>query len=103
MLSVRDVTKRYGKLIANNQVSFDINPQEISVLLGPNGAGKSTLANVIMGDPRYQTGEGSIYFEEEEITEEKPNARARRGMFLSFQMPEEIEGITLERKMCGVF
>ncbi len=77
-------------------VNLTIKPGEVHVLMGPNGAGKSTLANVIMGDPRYQTGEGSIYFEEEEITEEKPNARARRGMFLSFQMPEEIEGITLE-------
>lgn len=57
MLSVRDVTKRYGKLIANNQVSFDINPQEISVLLGPNGAGKSTIIKSIAGLLKF---EGSI-------------------------------------------
>lgn len=57
MLSVRNVTKRYGKLIANNQVSFDINPQEISVLLGPNGAGKSTIIKSIAGLLKF---EGSI-------------------------------------------
>lgn len=77
-------------------VNLTIKPGEVHVLMGPNGAGKSTLANVIMGDPRYQVEEGSISFEEEDITEEKPNVRARKGMFLSFQMPEEIEGITLE-------
>ncbi len=77
-------------------VNLTIKPGEVHVLMGPNGAGKSTLANVIMGDPRYQIEEGSISFEEEDITEEKPNVRARKGMFLSFQMPEEIEGITLE-------
>jgi Fe-S cluster assembly ATP-binding protein len=77
-------------------VNLTIKPGEVHVLMGPNGAGKSTLANVIMGDPRYQVEEGSICFEEEDITEEKPNVRARKGMFLSFQMPEEIDGITLE-------
>jgi ABC-type multidrug transport system ATPase subunit len=49
MLYVRDVTKKYGKLVANDMVSFDINPGEISVLLGPNGAGKSTIIKCIAG------------------------------------------------------
>ncbi len=57
MLLVREVTKRYGKLIANYQVSFDINPKEISVLLGPNGAGKSTIIKSIAGLLKF---EGSI-------------------------------------------
>lgn len=77
-------------------VELRIKPGEVHVLMGPNGAGKSTLANVIMGDPRYHVESGKILFEGEDITEEKPDVRARKGMFLSFQAPEEIGGITLE-------
>lgn len=77
-------------------INLEINPGEVHVLMGPNGAGKSTIANVILGDPRYQVDRGHIYFEGEDITEEKTDARARRGIFLSFQAPEEISGITVE-------
>ncbi|MDK2807538.1 MAG: Fe-S cluster assembly ATP-binding protein [Clostridiales bacterium] len=77
-------------------VNLTVRPGEVHVLMGPNGAGKSTLANVIMGDPRYEVEEGSILFEGEEIREEKPDVRARKGIFLSFQAPEEIAGVTLE-------
>jgi len=58
MLSVRGVTKKYGKLIANDNVSFEINPDEVSILLGPNGAGKSTIIKCIAGLLKF---EGSIY------------------------------------------
>lgn len=75
---------------------LNIGPGEVHVLMGPNGAGKSTLANVIMGDPRYQVTEGQILFENQDITEEKADVRARQGIFLSFQSPEEIPGISLE-------
>ncbi len=77
-------------------VDLKIRPGEVHVLMGPNGAGKSTLANVIMGDPRYLAQEGSILFEGEELLGKKPDERARRGIFLSFQAPEEIQGVTLE-------
>lgn len=69
---------------------------EVHVIMGPNGAGKSTLANIIMGHPHYEVTEGTITFEGENIIDEKTDARARRGIFLSFQTPEEIAGVTVE-------
>lgn len=77
-------------------INLRVKPGEVHVIMGPNGAGKSTLANVLMGDPRYSVNNGKIYFDNEDITDEKPDARARKGMFLSFQAPEEISGITVE-------
>lgn len=77
-------------------LNLTVNTGEVHVIMGPNGAGKSTLANIIMGHPGYEVSEGSIYFEGEDITEEKPNERAKKGLFLSFQNPEEIPGVTTE-------
>lgn len=77
-------------------LSITINTGEIHVIMGPNGAGKSTLANSIMGNPKYEVTEGSIYFEGRNITEEPVDERARRGIFMSFQSPLEIQGITVE-------
>ena len=77
-------------------LDLTINRGEIHVIMGPNGAGKSTLANSIMGNPKYEVTEGHIYFEGEEITEEAVDERARRGIFMSFQSPLEIQGITVE-------
>lgn len=77
-------------------LNLKINKGEIHVIMGPNGAGKSTLANIIMGDLNYTVTDGSIYFEGEDITEDKTNERAKKGLFLSFQAPEEIPGIRME-------
>lgn len=96
LLSVRNLCASAGGRRILNGVDLEIYAGEVHVLMGPNGAGKSTLANVVMGDPRYHVDEGRVYFEGEDITGEKPDVRARRGMFLSFQAPEEIPGITVE-------
>ncbi len=77
-------------------IDLEINAGELHVLMGPNGAGKSSLANVVMGDPRFKVDEGQILFEGADITGEKTDARARRGLFLSFQTPEEVPGIPLD-------
>jgi Fe-S cluster assembly ATP-binding protein len=69
---------------------------EVHVIMGPNGAGKSTLVNAIMGHPKYKVTSGSIEFESEDITASGTDVRARKGIFLSFQNPEEISGITVE-------
>lgn len=73
-----------------------VNKGEVHVIMGSNGAGKSTLANVIMGHPKYTVTSGEILFEGENITEAKTDERARKGLFLSFQAPEEVSGITVE-------
>lgn len=77
-------------------LDLTINTGEIHVIMGPNGAGKSTLANAIMGNPTYAVTEGRVFFEGEDITEEAVDERARRGIFMSFQSPLEIPGITVE-------
>lgn len=96
LLSIRNLYASAGGRSILNRVDLEISSGEVHVLMGPNGAGKSTLAGVVMGDPRYRVDEGNVFFEGEDITGEKPDVRARRGMFLSFQMPEEISGITVE-------
>ncbi len=76
-------------------VDLKINKGEIHVIMGPNGSGKSTLVNTIMGNPVYQITKGSIEFDGEDVTDAGPDVRAKKGIFMSFQAPEEIDGITL--------
>lgn len=76
-------------------VDLTINEGETHVIMGPNGAGKSTLGAAIMGSPEYAITDGSIVFDDNDITEEMPDKRAKHGIFLSFQNPIEIPGITL--------
>jgi Fe-S cluster assembly ATP-binding protein len=77
-------------------LNLSIGKGEIHVIMGPNGAGKSTLVNAIMGHPKYHVSAGNINFEDENINELKTDERARKGIFLSFQNPEEVPGITVE-------
>ena len=77
-------------------LNLEINKGEIHVIMGPNGAGKSTLANAIMNNPKYKRLDGDIEFAGENINDLKTDERARKGLFLSFQYPEEIPGITVE-------
>ncbi|MBR4200379.1 MAG: Fe-S cluster assembly ATPase SufC [Oscillospiraceae bacterium] len=76
-------------------VSMEVGSGEIHVLMGPNGAGKSTLGYTVMGSPEYKVTGGTIIFDGADITGESPDKRAKRGIFLSFQNPVEIPGITL--------
>ncbi len=69
---------------------------ETHVLMGPNGAGKSTLGNTLMGNPVYRVTDGNIMFDGEDITSATTDKRARMGMFMSFQNPLEVPGLTLE-------
>ncbi|MBN2141947.1 Fe-S cluster assembly ATPase SufC [Candidatus Woesearchaeota archaeon] len=68
---------------------------KIHAIMGPNGSGKSTLSNVIMGNPKYEVTGGDILFEGKSILGLRPDERARLGLFLSFQHPEEIDGVTI--------
>jgi Fe-S cluster assembly ATP-binding protein len=76
-------------------VNLVVNEGEIHALMGPNGSGKSTLAYVIAGDPRYEVTEGSIRFHGEDILEWDPDVRARKGLFLAFQYPTVIPGVSM--------
>ena len=77
-------------------LSLTVGKGEVHVILGPNGSGKSTLMNVIMGHPKYTVTSGTMKFEGEDLLAMKTFERARKGLFLSFQTPEEIPGISVE-------
>ena len=76
-------------------INVKINKGEIHVIMGPNGSGKTTTANAILNNPAYQKIQGNIMFEGEDITNLKTDEIARKGIFMSFQLPEEIPGITV--------
>lgn len=76
-------------------VSLTVNQGEIHALMGPNGSGKSTLAQTIAGHPAFIITKGTIHFKGEDVTTLKPDERARQGMFLAFQYPVSVPGVTL--------
>ena len=95
MLKIENLHAEIDGTVILKGVDLEINPGEVHAIMGPNGSGKSTLANVIMGNPVYEVTEGKIIFENEEITEEPVDNRAKLGMFLAFQYPESIPGVTI--------
>jgi len=76
-------------------VDLTVNRGETHAIMGPNGSGKSTLANVLLGHPSYTITEGSIVYKGEDITDWTPEKRGQAGMFLGFQYPEEIPGVSV--------
>jgi len=80
-------------------LDLSVNKGEVHVILGPNGSGKSTLMNVLMGHPKYEVTGGTMTFGGEDLAALRTFERARRGLFLSFQTPEEIPGITVENML----
>ncbi|CUS80648.1 Fe-S cluster assembly ATPase SufC [Candidatus Kryptobacter tengchongensis] len=94
-LEVRDLYVSVdGKEILRG-LNFAVNKGEVHALMGPNGSGKSTLAYTIMGHPKYKVEGGDILFEGKSILEMKPDERAKLGLFLAFQYPVEVPGVTL--------
>jgi Fe-S cluster assembly ATP-binding protein len=96
LLNIQELGVSIEDHLILNGINLKINKGEIHVLMGPNGTGKSTLVSAVMGDPRYSITKGRIFFEGNEITDETADVRARAGILMSFQSPEEIPGVTLE-------
>jgi len=80
-------------------INLQVNPGEVHAIMGPNGSGKSTLASVIAGKDEYEVTEGSILLEGEDIEELSAEERAHKGIFMSFQYPVEIPGVTVTNFM----
>ncbi len=95
LLKVEDLSVSVEDKEILSSISLEVNAGETHVIMGPNGAGKSTLGLAIMGNPKYTVTKGKISLEGEDITEEPANERAKKGLFLSFQAPVEVPGITL--------
>lgn len=95
LLNVKNLSVDVEEKSILHGISLTINKGETHVLMGPNGAGKSTLGCTLMGNPNYHVTDGEIFFGGENITKEAADKRARLGMFLSFQNPLEVPGISL--------
>jgi len=76
-------------------INLEVDLGKVHVLMGPNGAGKSCLANTLMGNPKYNIDSGKIILDGDDITELAPNEKAKKGLFMSFQYPSEITGVTM--------
>ena len=95
LLVIDDLHASAGGVPILRGVSLSIGRGETHALMGPNGSGKSTLGNVLMGHPGYQVTRGALTFKGEDITRWTADQRGRAGMFLAFQYPEEIPGVTV--------
>jgi Fe-S cluster assembly ATP-binding protein len=96
-LEIRNLHVQAGDKKILKGLDLTVNKGEIHALMGPNGSGKSTLANVIMGQPNLEITEGQIIFRGEDITEADPDERARAGLFMAFQYPVAIPGVTVTK------
>jgi len=96
-LEIRNVHARAGDKEILKGIDLTVKPGEVHALMGPNGSGKSTLANVVMGHPNLEVTEGQILFGGEDITEADPDERARMGLFMAFQYPVSVPGVTITK------
>ncbi len=94
LLEIKDLYVNAGEKEILKGLNLRINKGEVHVIMGPNGAGKSTLANVILNNPEYSKQSGKVEFEGENINDLTTDKIAKKGIFMSFQLPEEIPGIT---------
>ena len=99
MLTVKNLHARIGDREILKGVDLTVKPGEVHAIMGPNGSGKSTLASVISGKEEYEMTEGEIILHDEEISEMEADERAHKGVFLSFQYPVEIPGVSVTNFM----
>ena len=95
MLNISNLHARIEKKSILKGINLEIKPGEVHAIMGPNGSGKSTLASIIAGKEDYEVRQGKIMFDGEDVSELSPDERAHKGIFLSFQYPVEIPGVTV--------
>src|SRR4051794_20754718 len=96
-LEIRNLHVRAGEKDILQGLDLSVDKGEIHALMGPNGSGKSTLANVVMGHPGLEVTDGEIVFRGEDITRTDPDERARLGLFMAFQYPVAVPGVTVTK------
>ena len=96
-LEIKNLHAQAGDKQILKGVDLVVRQGEIHALMGPNGSGKSTLANVVMGHPNLEVTEGQILFGGEDVTEADPDERARMGLFMAFQYPVAVPGVTITK------
>ena len=96
-LEIRNLHVQAGDKQILKGLDIDVHSGEVHALMGPNGSGKSTLANAIMGHPGLEVTEGQILLDGDDITEADPDERARLGLFMAFQYPVAIPGVTITK------
>ena len=99
MLSIKNLHASIGDKEILKGINLEVKAGEIHAIMGPNGAGKSTLASIIAGNENYEVTEGEISLDEEDLSELAPEERAHKGVFLSFQYPVEIPGVSVTNFM----
>lgn len=95
LLEINDLYVNAGEKEILKGMNLNIKKGEIHVIMGPNGSGKTTTANAIFNNPEYKKINGTIKFENEDITDSRTDEIARKGVFMSFQLPEEIPGVSV--------
>jgi Fe-S cluster assembly ATP-binding protein len=94
MLEIKNLHASAGDKPILRGISLTVNAGEVHAVMGPNGSGKSTLAQVLAGHPAYEVTQGEVYYEGENLLEMDPEERAQKGLFMAFQYPVEIPGVS---------